>query len=104
MKKKVMNESWFFIREHKMNKSEALRQAWLVVKVREAMTHGCVEFEFMKTDNKTIRKALGTLHPNVIPAIKGTERKPNNSVQVFFDTEINEWRCFKKSNLIRATI
>lgn len=104
MKKRVMNESWFFIKEHKMKKSEALRQAWLVVKVREAMTKESVEFEFLKTDNKTMRKAFGTLHPNVIPAIKGTGRKPNDSVQVFFDTEINEWRSFKKSNLIRATI
>ena len=99
-----MNESWFFMREHKMNKREALKQAWLVVKMKNAMQTKIVEFEFLKTDGKTIRKAIGTLHPNVIPATKGTGYKPSKTVQVFFDTEINEWRCFKKANLISVTI
>lgn len=52
--------------------------------------------------------AVGTGYDSGIP-LRGVElfrnlhsgRKPNDGVQVYFDTEKEEWRCFKKCNLVR---
>lgn len=38
----------------------------------------------------------------VIPATQGAGRKMNDTCQVYFDTEKEEWRCFKKANLMRV--
>ena len=96
-----MNESWCLIREHKMNKSDALRQGWLLAKNHKAMvTRKYVMFEFLKTDGKTIRRAMGTLNPLFTPPTKGL-RTPPPTTQVFFDVEKGEWRSFRKANLLR---
>lgn len=101
MKTKAMNESWVLIKNHKMNKSDALRQGWLLAKNHHAMrTRKSVMFEFLKTDGKTIRKALGTINPMFVPPTKGL-RTPPPTTQVFFDVEKNEWRSYRKSNLLR---
>ena len=36
-----------------------------------------------------------------MPATKGTDRKANETVQTYFDTEVCEFRCFKKANLLK---
>ena len=96
-----MNESWFLIREHKMSKRDALKQGWLLAKTYKAMaTRKYAMFEFLKTDGKTIRKAIGTLNPLYTPPTKGV-RTPPPSTQVFFDVEKGEWRSFRKANLLR---
>ena len=96
-----MLESWILEKNFKMSRSESLKQGWLVAKNHHAMrTLDCVIFEFLKTDGKTIRKALGTLNPHVIPPTKGL-RTPPPTTQVFFDVEIGEWRSYRKSNLLR---
>lgn len=54
---------------------------------------------FRKVDG-TIREAYGTLAERLTPATAGTStRRPNDTVQTYFDTEKQEWRCFKKANL-----
>ena len=58
-----------------------------------------MKFYFQKVDG-SVREAYGTLRENLVPATAGSERKRNDTVQVFFDTEKNEWRCFKKANLL----
>ena len=101
MKAKAMQESWVLIKNYKMNKSDALKQGWLLAKNHHAMrTRKYVMFEFLKTDGKTIRKALGTINPMFVPPTKGL-RTPPPTTQVFFDVEKNEWRCYRKSNLLR---
>ena len=45
-------------------------------------------------------EAYGTLKENLIPATSGESRKKNDTVQVYFDTERQEYRCFKKANLL----
>ncbi len=101
MKSHAMSESWILEKNYKMSRSESLKQGWLLAKNRHAMrTRKYVIFEFLKTDGKTIRKALGTLNPYVIPPTKGL-RTPPPTTQVFFDVEKNEWRCYRKSNLLR---
>ena len=96
-----MLESWILEKNFKMNRSESLKQGWLLAKNHNMMkTRKYVIFEFLKTDGKTIRKALGTLNPYFIPPTKGL-RTPPPTTQVFFDVEKGEWRCYRKSNLLR---
>lgn len=101
MKTKAMNESWVLIKNYKMNKSDALKQGWLLAKNHHKMrTQVFAVFEFLKTDGKTIRKALGTINPMFVPPTNGL-RTPPPTTQVFFDVEKNEWRSYRKSNLLR---
>ena len=81
--------------------SEGLKQAWLNAKLKKELGKRIVKFYFQKI-NGDIREAYGTLASDKIPAIAGTDnRKRNDSVQVYFDTEKQEYRCFKKANLVR---
>ncbi len=61
-----------------------------------------VRFYFQKVDG-SIRQAWGTLKSDLLPAT-GDNRKRNETVQVYFDTEVNEYRCFKKFNLMTQII
>ena len=96
-----MLESWILEKNYKMSRSESLKQGWLLAKNHRMMaTHKYVMFEFLKTDGKTIRKALGTINPMFVPPTKGL-RTPPPTTQVFFDVEKGEWRSYRKSNLLR---
>ena len=95
MKTKAMIESWILEKNYKMNRSDALKQGWLLAKNHHAMrTREYAVFEFLKTDGKTIRKALGTINPMFVPP----------TTQVFFDVEKNEWRSYRKANLLRILL
>ncbi len=98
--KAIMNLAWQFIRKNGYNMSEALKCAWANSKLRAAMTKGIVKFYFQKVDG-SIREAYGTLKEDLLPPTQGTGRKPSDTVQVYFDTEKEEYRCFKKANLIK---
>jgi hypothetical protein len=70
------------------------------MKLRLTMAIRIVKFYFQKVDG-SIREAYGTLNTNVIPATTGNDnRKKNDTVQTYYDTERQEWRCFKKANLL----
>lgn len=94
----VMNLAWQFVKQNGFTLSEALRLAWRNIKLRIALAQRIVKFYFQKVDG-TIREAYGTLQEGRIPAT-GDNRRNNNTLQTYFDTEKNEWRCFKKANLI----
>lgn len=99
--KEVMSLAWQFVRKNGFTMSEALKTAWANIKLRVALTKRIVKFYFQKVDG-TIREAYGTLQTDVIPTTKGEDnRKKNDTVQVYFDTEKSEYRCFKKANLVR---
>ena len=96
----IMREAHRFIKIAGISLSEALKKAWANFKLRIAMTSKIVKFYFQKVDG-TIREAYGTLSDKIIPAIAGTDnRKKNDTTQTYFDTEKQEWRCFKKLNLV----
>lgn len=97
--KEVMSMAWSFVRKNGYSMSEALKCAWANLKLKAALKVKVVEFYFKKTDG-TLRQAFGTLMSNRVPETKGTKRTANNC-QVYFDTEKEEWRCFKKCNLIK---
>jgi len=97
----VMRLAWQFVKRNGVSMSEALKVAWRNAKLKIAMKLKIVKFYFQKVDG-TIREAYGTLSNRIIPAIAGSEnRKKNETVQIYFDTEKQEWRSFKKLNLAR---
>ena len=97
----VMTLAWQFIKRNGFSRSEALRVAWKNVKVRTSMHEGIVKFYFIKVDG-TRREAYGTLAERLIPAHTDGQanRKKNDTIQVYFDTEKMAWRSFKKANLV----
>lgn len=97
--KEIMNLAWSFVRKNGYSMSEALKVAWTNIKLRALLHKKVVEFYFKKTDG-TLRQAFGTLMSNRIPETKGTKKTADNC-QVYWDCEKEEWRCFKKCNLIK---
>ena len=96
----VMSLAWQFVKRNGYTMSEALKCAWANIKLRTELSNRIVKFYFQKV-NGEIREAYGTLKSELIPETKGDDRKRNDTVQVYFDTEKSEYRCFKKANLIR---
>ena len=96
---KIMTAAWSFVRKNGYTMTEALKVAWANFKLRKAMTTKIVRFYFRKIDG-SIREAFGTLAENIVPPTQGSDRKRNDSCQVYYDTEKADWRCFKKANLI----
>ncbi|PIF44280.1 uncharacterized protein DUF2693 [Chryseobacterium sp. 52] len=94
----VMQLAWQFVKKNGLSMSEALKTAWRNVKLQSEMKKGIVKFYFQKVDG-SVREAFGTLKAELLPESKGSERKANDTVQTYFDTEVNEYRCFKKANL-----
>lgn len=76
--------------------SEALKQAWKVIKLRMKLSRGNASFKFVKVDG-TIREAVGTL--NIQYEAKGTKEK-NYSLFNYYDVISEGWRSFKVANLI----
>ena len=86
MKRNVLHEimslAWQFVKRNGFTMSEALKVAWA------------------KKVDGSIREAYGTLKENLIPATSGDNRKKNDTVAIYFDTEKQSWRSFKKANLL----
>ena len=95
-----MNLAWQFVKMNGFTLSDALKRAWLNFKLRTRMAKGIVKFYFEKIDG-TLREAYGTLAENLIPETQGSNRKPNPTVQSYYDSEKADWRCFKLANLVR---
>lgn len=100
IQKDIMLLAWQFVRDNEMSMRDAMECAWENHELVSLMRIGIVEFKFRKIDG-TERIAHGTLHQSKIPKTKGTGKEPHKSVQVYFDTDAQEWRCFKKNQLIK---
>ena len=98
-RKNIFTLAWQFVKTCGFTLSEALTLAWRNIKLRKGMAKGVVKFAFSKVDG-TIRQAWGTLEESRIPATAGSDRRRNDTVQVYYDLEKNGWRCFKKTNLL----
>lgn len=90
--------AWVFVKKNGFTMSEAMTVAWQNHKLHTAMENRIVKFYYTKVSGET-REAYGTLRSDMLPPTEGT-RKPNPTVQVYFDTERGEFRCYKKANLI----
>lgn len=95
----VMSLAWQFVKRNGFTMSEAMRVAWANMKLKAAMKNRIVKFYFKKVDG-SIREAYGTLKESMMPATSGDNRKKNDTIQVYYDTERQEYRCFKKANLV----
>lgn len=98
----IMMLAWSFVRKNGYTMSEAMRCAWTNIKLCVQFSKRIVEFYFKKTDG-TLRQAFDTLMNGRVPETKGSGRKQSDSLQTYFDTEKEGWRCFKKCNLVKFT-
>lgn len=99
--REVMQVAWQFVRRYGFTMSDALKTAWRNIKLRAAMRKGIVKFYYQKVDG-TLREAYGTLKESLVPALSGNDsRKKSDTVQTYYDTEKESWRCFKRQNLVR---
>ncbi len=96
--REIMQLAWQFVKRNGYTLSEALKVAWANIKLKKSMRKGIVKFYFKKVDG-TLREAFGTLKAELLPPTEGTNRAKNCTVQTYFDTERQEYRCFKKANL-----
>ena len=94
----VMKNAWRFFKMTGTNFSECLQRAWRNYNLTKRMLRGIVHFYFQKVSGE-IREAYGTLASDRLPET-GDGRKKNDFVQVYYDTEKNEFRSFKKFNLV----
>ena len=100
--RQVMSDAWRIHRVTGESFSESLKRAWLLLKLKAQMKQKTVQFFYQKV-NGEIRQAFGTLRDEVINTIvKETGRKPNDNMFIYFDTEKQEFRSFKKFNLIKT--
>ena len=98
--REIMSLAWQFVKRNGFDLSQALKTAWANVKLHAALKKGIVKFYFTKVDG-SLREAYGTLKESFLPETKGTGRKPSDTVQVYYDTEKQEYRCYKKANLVK---
>lgn len=96
----IMRIAWQLIRKNGFTMSEALKTAWLNFKLKIKMRYGIVKFYYQKISSE-IREAYGTLRADLMPQTKGADRKPNPTVQVYYDSEREGYRCFKIANLVK---
>lgn len=95
----LMKQSWMLVKVYGFTMAEAMKQAWQVLKLKSALKKGVVKFYYQKL-NGEIRTAWGTLKDSLIPEMKGTERKKNESLVTYYDKEKSAFRSFKIANLI----
>lgn len=99
--KEVMQMAWSFVKRNGYSMSEALKCAWANLKLKAQMKQRIVKFYFQKVDG-SVREAYGTLCEKLMPAVTGTDKRAKNeTVQTYYDTEVGEFRCYKKANLIK---
>ena len=97
----VMCLTWQMVKRNGYSMSEALKTAWMNIKLKAAMKERIIKFYFQKVDG-SIREAYGTLKDSMLPDSKGTDsRKKSDTVQTYFDTERGEFRCYKVANLVK---
>lgn len=99
--REVMSLAWQMVKKNGFSMSEALKIAWANLKLKAQMKNKIVKFYFKKVDG-SVREAYGTLNEKLMPAITGTDKRAkNDTVQTYYDTERQEFRCFKKANLLK---
>lgn len=84
-----------------MTRSEAMTMAWANIKLADALKRTICKFTFVKVDG-TVKVAVGTLKPSMLPENSHKEEGINYNVQKYFDVKQKAWRCFKRINLVAA--
>ena len=97
-KSNIFRLAWQFARQTGESFSICLKKAWANEKLKARMRKEIVHFYFIKVNGEK-REAFGTLQSEY-PYSDG--KKKNPTIQSYFDTEKQDWRCFKKFNLVIA--
>lgn len=100
--KQISILAWQLFRETSLDFSESMRLSWKNYKLKQELKNRIVRFSYQKINGEK-RTATGTLSEEIIPShnsAMGTGRKPNESVQCYYDTGKSAWRSFRKENLI----
>ncbi|OAV70691.1 hypothetical protein Barb4_01176 [Bacteroidales bacterium Barb4] len=96
----IMTAAWRMFKVTVEAFSVCLKKAWTLFKLRKAMTTGIVQFHFAKISGE-VRQAFGTLQAEYTEGkVKGAERKQNDLLFTYWDTEADGFRCFKNYNII----
>lgn len=84
-----------------LDEAEAHAVAVMNMELVERMKEGVVSFTFRKADG-SLREAIGTLQAEVVaPHITGTgTRAENPLLTTYWDNGAENFRCFKKANLV----
>jgi len=102
MKRETLSEimrTWQFAKTTGQSLSECLKLAWANFKLKNQMQKGIVRFYFQKV-NGEIREAWGGIKSRIDTNQQRGQTRKNASIQVYFDTEKQEFRSFKKLNII----
>lgn len=97
----IMHKAWMFVRKYGFTMAEAMKQAWALSKLKTAMKKGIVKFMYTKLSGE-IRTAWGTLKDELIPTTDKGNRKTNESVFTYWDSEKESFRCFKVANFLKV--
>jgi len=97
-----MNDAWRMFRVTGEAFAECLKKAWTLLKLKIQMTIRKVQFFFMKIDG-SVRQAFGTMQDEIIAdkTKGGDTRKKNEHLFTYWDCEKEEFRSFKKFNILR---
>lgn len=98
----IMTLAWQLVKHNGLPLADALKVAWLNDKLRSRLTNGITKFYYRKIDG-SIREAHGTLKTELLPSTVGSNRRKNDTVQTYYDTELQEWRCYRKANLVMVS-
>ena len=100
------NKSDIMSTAHKMHKvtgesfSACLKRSWMLAKLRYAMKQTIVQFFYIKKSTGELRQAFGTLMPGRIAPTHSTKAWGWDTI-CYYDTEVNDYRCFKAYNLVK---
>ena len=97
----LMQNAWLFVKNYGLTIKEAMVKAWGILKLKRQMLGGIVKFFYTKVDGST-RMAWGTLKADLMPQreVESKTRKQNSSVFTYFDSDRQEFRCFKLVNFM----
>lgn len=102
--REIMKRAWMLVKTYGMKMAEALRQSWMVARLKAKMAKGIVKFAYEKVTTGEHRTAWGTLCAENMPqeAFSGkNERSYTHPTCIkYWDKEREGWRQFKVVNLI----
>lgn len=96
-----MQNAWLLVKNYGLSMRDAMVKAWGILKLKKQMLEGIVQFFYTKVDGST-RMAWGTLKADLLPqqSIESKQRKQNNTVFSYWDTDKQAFRCFKMVNFL----
>lgn len=99
----IRKEKPVILRGATPTQGQALKYAWWFENFRDKLRTGIWRFSYFKVEG-SIREAIGTLNPDLIPKEhhpKGEENiSPKSGVFNYFDLGRNSWRSFRLENFI----